>query len=158
MDKSMPAGTPSSPTNLGAWSDSNVFITMITQSSSVGNNSQGQSELTVKARSQDIIRWTIQTFDGNSDYTAYLYNGRFNPAGNISALNYSNAHVSSYLPPGSSPTAPPALFHNNSYSAWAMVLEPGQTIQYYLSFVLVDNSTGQILGYFYWDPFIAVSK
>jgi hypothetical protein len=131
---------------------------MISENSSVVNDG-GKSELTVKANSSDLITWTITTFDGNSDYTAYLCGGVFNPAGNISPLAYGLGESSEYLPTGTDPTVlPPTLQHNWVYAATATVERPGATIQYTLSFVLPDNgNNGNVIGYFGWDPFINVS-
>ncbi len=155
-DGSIRPGTQSSPTSLGAWQQSDVYISMTAQNSAVVNNG-GQSELTVKANSGDSLRWTIQTFDGNTDYTAYLYAGSFNPAANITPLNYFRMVTSSYIPPSTTPTAPPTLVHNSTYVTMGTVIAPGDRIQYTLSFTLVNNATGAIIGYFTWDPFINVS-
>ncbi len=64
---------------------------------------RGGSELDIKANSGDTVRWTVSTFDGDTDYTAFLYNGSFNPSASITALSYFNMHTSVYLPSGSDP-------------------------------------------------------
>ena len=155
-DKSIQPGTQSSPTNLGAYTSSDVYISMTAQNNVVVNDGGG-SELTVAANSGDTLRWSMQTFDSNSDYTAYLYAGSFNPSTNISPLIYLPVTTSSYLPTSSNPLAPPSLVHNSVYFAQGTVLTPGKQIQYTLSFTLVNNSDGAIVGYFSWDPFISVS-
>lgn len=156
-DGSISAGSQGSPTGLGAWQSSDVYIAMISQHSFTVNDGGG-SELSIQANAGDSIRWTMQTFDGNTDYTAYLYNGNFNPSGNITPLNYFNMKTSEYLPPGTDPTAAPALEHNFTYAVMGTVIQPGGQTQYTLSFVLVNNNNGQIIGYFTWDPFINVSN
>lgn len=155
-DGSIQPGSVSAPTSLGAWSQSDVYIAMITQNSFASNN-QGQSELTVKANSGDTLRWTMTSFDGNTDYTAFIYNGVFNPANNITPLTYFNMVASQYLPSGSNPTGGLTNYHDNVYVAQGTVVQPGTQIQYYLSFQLVNNSNGSVIGYFMWDPFISVS-
>ena len=157
-DGSLDPGSQANPTNLGSYTTSDVYIAMITQNNNVDNNTQGQSELQVKANAGDTIRWTMQTFGSNVDYTAYLYDGNFNPSENISPLVYMNMHTSVYLPPSTSPTADPVLLHNYIYAAQGTVIEYGDQIQYTLSFALVDNQTGENIGYFSWDPFINVSQ
>lgn len=156
-DGSISAGSQSSPTNLGSYTSSNVYIAMVAQNS-VASNNQGQSELTVTANSGDSLRWSMQTFDGNADYTAFLYQGTFNPNQSITPLNYFNMHTSTYLPAGTQPTTGAILFHNNTYVAMGTVIEPGKQIQYTLAFELINNSTGQTIGFFTWDPFISVSN
>ncbi|MCW8878642.1 MAG: inclusion body family protein [Kangiellaceae bacterium] len=156
-DGSIKPGTVDSPTNLGSYSSSDVFISMVTQDNYISNE-QGQSELTVKANSGDTVRWTMTTFDENTDNTAFLYADKFNPATGITSLSYFNMHTSLYLPSSSDPKSGNIeLYHNNTYVAQGTVIEPGQTIQYTLSFKLVDNSTGDVIGYFTWDPFIKVA-
>lgn len=155
-DGSIKPGTQSSPTNLGSYQSSDVYISMTAQNSVVVNDGGG-SELAVAANAGDTLRWSMQTFDSNSDYTAYLYAGTFNPSTNISSLIYLPVTTSSYLPTSTNPLAAPSLVHNSVYFAQGTVLTPGTTIQYTLSFTLVNNSNGAIVGYFSWDPFINVS-
>lgn len=156
-DGSLKAGTQSSPTSLGAWSDSNVFITMTSQNSNVTNNSQGQSELNVKANSGDQVQWFMTTFDSNVDYTAFLYSGSFNPSSAFTTLTYITPQVNNYLPSTGNPTGSLTKFTNNESYALGTVLQVGASIQYTLSFTLVNNSNGSIIGYFTWDPFITVN-
>ncbi len=157
-DGSMKPGSVGSPTNLGAWGSSDVFVSMIAQNSYVSSD-QGGSELDIKASSGDTVRWTVSTFDGDTDYTAFLYNGNFNPAASITPLSYFNMHTSVYLPSGTDPVnGTLQLFHNNAYATQGTVIEPGQKIQYTLSFKLVNNSTGAVIGYVSWDPFISIAN
>jgi hypothetical protein len=156
-DKSINPGTQSSPTNLGSYSSSDVYISMTTQSGNVNNNTQGQSELNVKANSGDTIEWAITTFDNNIDYTVYLYNGSFSPSTAMSALNYISPQINNYYPPSGNPTATPIKYKNQAMFAQGTVIQTGLTIQYTLSFMLVNNATGTIIGYFMWDPFITVN-
>ena len=155
-DGSINPGTQSSPTSLGSYQSSDVYISMTAQNNVIVNDGGG-SELTVAANSGDTLRWSMQTFDSNSDYTAYLYAGTFNPSTNISPLVYLPVTTSSYLPTSSNPLAPPSLVHNSVYFAQGTVLQPGKQIQYALSFTLVNNANGKVVGYFSWDPFISVS-
>lgn len=161
-NKSLGQGSQGSPTSLGSWTQSDVYISMTTQSGNVNNN-EGQSELEINANSGDTIEWTINTFDNNADYTVYLYNGTFNsqtqgvPASEvITSLNYLSVQVNNYLPPSGSPTSAPTLFQNQVNFAQATLLKPGAVLQYTLSFILVNNTTGSIYGYYSWDPFINV--
>jgi hypothetical protein len=156
-DGKVSPGTQAAPTNLGAWGDSDVYISMISQSSNVTNGSQGHSELQVNANGGDIMQWTITTFGDNADQTAYLYNGSFSPSSAIHSLSYTHFKVSNYLPVGEDPKVAPTKYVNSLYNASAKIQEVGVTIQYTLSFTLVDNANGNILGYFYWDPFIKVN-
>ena len=157
-DKSIDPGTESHPTSLQSYQSSDVYVSMVAQKSYVVNDG-GKSELTIKANAGDSIRWTITTFGNNIDYTAYLYNGSFKPASNISPLVYLPVSHSTYLPSTGTPdTSTPVLYHNQLYAAQGTVLAPGEGIQYSLAFKLINNYTGALVGYFTWDPFITVSK
>lgn len=155
-DGSIPAGTQSSPTNLGSYGSSDVFISMVSQNN-FATNDQGASELTVKANSGDSLRWTITTFGNNIDNTAYLYNGQFNPASNMSSLTYLPIQNTTYLPATQDPESNADKYHNQLYVSTATVLSSGAKIQYTLSFKLIDNSNDEVIGFFAWDPFIQVN-
>lgn len=155
-DGSINPGSQSSPTVLGAYADSDVYISMISESSNV-TNEQGQSELTVSANSGDTLRWSMTTFGNNADQTAYLYAGNFNPSDAISELSYVRFEENLYLPPSGDPTGTPVKLLNNVLVASGIIQRVSVQIQYTLSFTLVDNATGSIIGYFTWDPFIQVN-
>jgi hypothetical protein len=158
LDGSIKPGTQSNPTSLGSWGDSNVYLTMTSQNNNVTNNSQGQSELYVKANSGDQVQWFVTTFDNNVDYTAFLYNGVFNPNTAFSGLTYITPQVNNYLPSTNNPTGPIKEYTNTENYVLGTIIQVGVTIQYTLSFTLVNNATGSVLGYFTWDPFIVVNN
>ena len=155
-DGSIQAGSQGSPTSLGAWSQSDVYIAMISQHSNVVNDG-GQSELTISANSGDTIQWAMTTFGNNTDYTAFLYAGTFNPSSAIvpAGLLYLNTQVAEHLPNNSGTLQ---QYNNNVYIAQGTVVQVGVSIQYTLSFELVNNANGNVVGYFTWDPFINVNQ
>ncbi|MEM0575389.1 AidA/PixA family protein [Flavobacterium polysaccharolyticum] len=157
-DGSLSPGSLQSPTNLGSYSSSNVYIAMIAPNSSVSNGTQGQSELQISANGGDTVEWAITTFDNNFDQTAYLYSGSFNPAGSINTpLSYASGEAYAYLATGNPPASTPTKFVNQVSTVSGTILKIGLQIQYTLSFTLVNNSNGAIIGYFMWDPFINVN-
>ena len=157
-DGSLPAGSAGSPTNLGSYGTSNVYISMIAPNSYVSNGTQGQSELQISANGGDTIEWAITTFDNNFDQTPYLYGSSFNPSSAINTpLSYACGQAYAYLATGNPPASTPSKFINQVSTVSGNVLQIGLTIQYTLSFVLVNNSNGHIIGYFLWDPFINVN-
>ncbi len=152
------AGSLGAPTYLGAYAQSDVFISMIAPNSYVDNNTQGQSELQISADGGDTIEWAITTFDNNFDQTVYLYSGAFSPANAINTpLSYASGQAYAYLATGNPPAATPTKFINQVNTVSGTILQIGTRIQYTLSFTLVNNSNGSIIGYFYWDPFIIVN-
>lgn len=153
-------GSLDSPQSIGANATSDAYIYMIAQNSVVVNNQAG-SELTVQVSSGDQIRWNMTTFDNNSKYTAFIYKSQFNltsgtPPIGLSDVQYANQQIGVRLPEGSDPTGPLGQYVNHIYPASTSVNAIDQTIQYTLSFQLVDNETGVVFGYFVWDPFINI--
>ena len=161
-DGSLSAGSQASPTYLGAYGSSNVYISMIAPNTYVSNGTpgqgQGQSELQVSANGGDTVEWAITTFDNNFDQTPFLYNGNFNPSGSINTpLSYACGQAYAYLAPGNPPASTPTKYVNQVSTVSGTIQQIGVTIQYTLSFALVNNSNGKIIGWFYWDPFIQVN-
>lgn len=155
-DGKLAPGTASAPTSLGSLSESNVYLTMTCRSSFVSNQLQGSSELSVTCRWGDVLTWTIRTFDGNTDYTAYLYAGRFSRPWVITPLVFLHATATCYLPPTSDPLSPPKSVQDATYLALGAAVRSSRRFRYTLSFALVQNSTGALLGHFTWDPFLTV--
>lgn len=152
------AGSAGSPTSLGSYGTSNVFVSMIAPNGSISNSTQGQSELQIKANGGDTVEWAITTFDNNFDQTPHLYNGNFNPADAMNTpMSYACGEAYAYLATGNPPASTATKFVNQVSTVSATILKIGIQIQYTLSFVLVDNATGATIGYFYWDPFINVN-
>jgi Inclusion body protein. len=157
-DGSIKPGSQSAPTNLGSYASSDVYISMITQSGNVDNTSQGQSELQVKCNSGDTVQWAITSFANNFDHSVFLYAGVFNPSNAMNAMSYNSSQAYNYLPAsGGSSVGNITKYINQVVFAQASVAKVGVKIQYFLSFQLVDNSTGKTIGYFAWDPFINVN-
>jgi len=157
-DKSLSPGSSGSPTNLGSYSSSNVYIAMIAPNSSISNGTQGQSELQISANGGDTVQWAITTFDNNFDQSAYLYGSSFNPAAAINTpLSYASSQTYEYLATGNPPASTPTKFINQVNTVSGVIQQVGVTIQYTLSFTLVNNANGSIIGYFQWDPFIIVN-
>ncbi len=157
-DKSIKPGTADAPTNLGAYGSSDVYISMIAPNSSVSNGTQGESELQISANGGDSIEWAITTFDNNFDQTPFLYTGTFSPAHAINTpLSFSCGEAYAYLGSGNPASTSPTKFINQVSTVTGTIEKVGLKIQYTLSFVLVDNSTGNTIGYFTWDPFINVN-
>lgn len=157
-DGSINAGSADSPTNLGSYGASDVFISMIAPNSVVDNGTQGDSELQISANGGDSLEWAITTFDNNFDQTPFLYTGNFNPSDAINTpLSYASGEAYAYLGTGNPASTSPTKFVNQVSTVTGTILKIDTTIQYTLSFVLVDNATGQTIGYFMWDPFINVN-
>ncbi|WP_413668684.1 AidA/PixA family protein [Mucilaginibacter sp. Mucisp86] len=157
-DGSLSAGTAGSPTNLGSYGTSDVYVAMIAPNSYVSNSTQGDSELQISANSGDTVEWAITSFDNNFDQTPYLYGGSFNPSTAINLpLSYACGQAYSYLALGNPPVNTPTQFINQVSTVSGTIIQLKVKIQYTLSFVLVNNSNGQIIGYFSWDPFINVN-
>ncbi len=154
-------GSLNSPTSLGAWGGSDNYIYMVGKRGVVSNDQQAKSELQIDASSGDEITWTMSTFASNTTYSAFIYDSQFNltkgsaPMG-IEDIAYHNIEAGVLLPPSSNPEAPKSQYVNHVYRTSAKVTQIDQTIQYTMSFQLVEAASGNVLGYFVWDPFIVV--
>jgi len=156
-DGALSPGSAAAPTSLGAYSISDVYISMIAPNSYASNGSQGQSELQISANPGDTVQWAITTFGNNHNQTPYLYGSSFNPTLAISThLTHSCFQAYTYLGPNDPPESNLKKFVNQISIVSGTIFRTGVTIQYSLSFVLVDNLDGRIIGYFQWDPFINI--
>ena len=153
------SGTQNAPTNLGAWNNSDVFIAMISENQ-FATDDQGKSELKVSAQQGDTVKWSITTFGRNVNHSAYIYSSNFNPGTALEDVSYDLINTTQYFPSGSNPLVAPSQYANQVvYKASAAVITSSDvTVQYSLSFALYDNSTGEAVGYFMWDPFIDVKS
>jgi hypothetical protein len=173
-DPKLKAGTLEKPANLGGNDSSDVYISMVTQNRNLTNKSitttnkwegEGGSELNITCNFGDELQWSIISFDMNREQTPYLYNGYFEcqnpehtPLG-ISPLKYLTTQVDNYFPPSDLPTGTPVKVINTVAKVISNVTtHDQQKLRYELSFVLVNNSNGDIIGYFMWDPFIVINS
>jgi len=156
VNKTLQPGTQAKPTSLGSYAQSDTYITMITDRGHIVDN-DGKSELTISASKDDNIRWSMTTFSQSLDYTAYIYGGDFNPSTAVSKLQFDSNVDQIWLPPSNDPGSTPTSFNNQVYFQSTQILQSAVTIQYNVKFALVENSSGKVIGYFYWDPFIKVS-
>lgn len=151
------AGTLENPTGLGSYAGSDQFIFMICDGEYVVND-QGKSELTVSAQVSDVIRWTITNPSADFTYDCLLYNFQSGAVGTtITAPVCSTQPVVSYYNSLQDSTTPvPSAY---MYTVWtAQILATGPAVQYSWSFQVIDSNTGNVVGYFMWDPFIQINS
>lgn len=155
-------GTLSNPTSIGSYASSDTYIFMIADGQYASNN-QGQSELTVSASVGDTLRWTITDpstgligDQQSHSYSCILYgfsSGTANgvittPACNSTpALMYYNSTID--------PATPAAAAY--MCAAWTSSVIATGSVQYSWNFQVIDNTSGNVVGYYCWDPFISVS-
>jgi hypothetical protein len=156
LDGTLEPGTADQPTILGSYADSGIYITLTAKGASNDNYLAGNNELTVKAAKGSWLHFSLTTFDNSIGYTAYLYEGSFSPFQAISPLRYLSRETVNYFPPTGDPTAPPLRCSNHTSFCLAGVTGSNQIVQCMLSFALVDNANGSILGYFCWDSFLRI--
>lgn len=149
-------GTKEKPHNVGvSQTESDVYISMISQSQYVSSG-DGTSGLNISAKTGDTITWAMTTFGNNIDYTAFVYRGTFsysNSSIGLLGTELLNVQTSEYLPNNSGTLTP---YSNNIYIAKGTIVSGNVSIRYLFDFQLVDNTTGKVIGYFAWDPYIYV--
>jgi hypothetical protein len=161
VNQILDTGTVDAPLSLESCGDADNFIYMIAKSGFVSNNQQAKSELGISAKIGDKITWNMTTFGNNAKYSAFMYASEFQlESGDgkvgVSPVSYTNQEVEVYLPSSNDPADTPEKYTNTIYTASTRVINTDQTLQYTLSFQLVNDATGEVLGYFSWDPYIVI--
>lgn len=147
-------GTASSPTSLGAWSQSDAYVYMITNSAFVVND-QAKSELTVKAQVGQSIQWTITSIDNGLEYNCILQAVHPNTSTAITAPMSLPLVVNLWV---GAPNSAPVAVSYKDFVMQATVLNTSMpSIQYYIVFQILDTN-GNNLGYYQWDPFVQVTN
>jgi nematocidal protein AidA len=161
MKKNLKPGTLKQPTPLGSYGDSDTFVFMICDGQ-YASNDQGKSELTVNALIGDTLRWTItdpstglNLGQTTHSYSCILYNfasGAINTGAITQPVLIAQPAVMYYN--GSENDPLPAVY---MCSAWtSTVLKPG-SVQYSWCFQVINCLSGEVIGYYSWDPFINVA-
>jgi hypothetical protein len=164
-----PGGSWNAPINLGSYSQSDIYIEMMTQGSAVGND-QGGSELTVTANVGDQIIFTITGPGAGQNYYPVLYNTVLNNT-NVKSFGPNTAVWTNYcLQSGGSgaqpffgsviPTGFPNAGQPNSFicAQWFFEVNAQGSTQYTMSFAILETQTGNVVGYYIWDPFITAKN
>jgi hypothetical protein len=150
----IPAGTATNPTSLGAWSDSDIYVYMITSRGYIDskNNTRAGSELTVDASIGDTIQWELTCPGSGLQHNAIIAGvnlGTQPSPPSISApaavITYRSIYDTAGLPGYQ-------IVKQTDYTS--NVLASGNT-QYTITFQIMDN-LGNNLGYYSWDPFVNV--
>ncbi len=152
-DGALLAGSADSPTPLGIYSTTGVYIMMITPFGTIIDNSGDRPELRVNAERGGTIRWAITTIDNNHNQTAYLYNGTAEASATGISF-YSCKTVKTYLATGNPPVKKPTKFLNHVSTVLRYTELPTAALEDGIFFTLVDNKNGQTIGYFKWSPII----
>ena len=171
LAQSKPGGTWNSPISLGSYSQSDVYVFMITQGQYVVNE-QAQSELTVAANVGDIISFNMTAPGAGVNYYPILYNAVLDNnnvvnLGNM-LLDWDNYLLSSggsgaqpvfadTVPPGNDGAGNPNNCLNSTWKMEVRAVGNGQT-QYNMWFSIVDTNNGNVIGYYIWDPFINITN
>jgi len=163
MKRGLNPGSLENPTSLGAWDQSDSFVFMICDGQYACNN-QGKSELTINAKVGDTVRWTITdpstgliSGQNSQSFSCILYNFKSGSQDKtISAPALKSVPALSYYNSLTSETKPSAAAY--MCSSWtSSILEKGN-VQYDWSFQVIDNFSGNVVGYYTWDPFINVQN
>lgn len=146
-------GTNTDPDKPVQVTDSSLIF-MITKSDDAVTGNAG-SELKIGAKTLDTIRWRETSLSLNAIYSALLY--KFVPTAGgdlISPPIPLLAQVQTPLPDPSNPTIPKTQTIE-SYFWDSTVLSPGN-VTYHFNFMIIDRS-GNVQGYYWWDPFIQIT-
>ena len=116
---------------------------------------QASKELKFKAQTGDIIRWRAASLSLNDSFQVLLY--KYHVVRGQELLSPPTPLImqaKTALPNPATPTKP--ILQTRKYHFWqATVLMPGEVTYAFYMMVLDNNS--KPLGFYYWDPFIAIT-
>jgi hypothetical protein len=146
-------GTNTDPDNPVQIKDPSLIF-MITKSADAVSGNAG-NELKIGAKTLDTIRWRETSLSLNAVYSAILY--KFVTTSGqelISTPIPLIAKDQTPLPDPKNPTVPKTQTIE-TYFWTSTVLDPGD-VTYHFNFMIVDRS-GNIQGYYWWDPYIQIT-
>jgi hypothetical protein len=146
-----PSLDPNNPTPC-----SHDYIFMVSEKDNV-MTPQGGAELKIKAKIEDSVRWRSTSLSKNTGYYTQLYSFTTSHGGDL--LTTPIVYNLSVTIPIANPADPPypSEFESTTAHTWmATVVKEGQ-VTYHWSFLISDRS-GNIIGYFKWDPFIVITN
>lgn len=146
-------GLSTDPQNPLQVTDANLIYMITNQANAVSGNAG--NELNLAARTMDVIRWRETTLSLNADYQGILYKFVATAGDDlISPPVPLLAKVNTPLPNPADPTHPNTQLIEDYF--WSStVLQPGD-VTYHFSFMVVDRDSN-VLGYFWWDPFLHIT-
>jgi len=135
--------------------DSNKnYIYMIVRSDEAVSGNAG-AELTIAAKTLDVIRWRETSLTLNCTYSTILYEfDSTDAAGLITTPQPIVVEVNTPLPVASDPLHPATQTINDYF--WNCTVERAGSITYHFKFMIVDRDNN-VQGYYWWDPFIRVT-
>lgn len=129
------------------------FIYMVTAQDDAVSG-EGGGELTVYAQTEDELRWREAAL--GPDFSAILYQFVPTQGGDlISTPVPLEAEVTVPLPNPSDPTNPGRQTIEDYY--WSSDVQNAGEVTYHFYFMVVSRA-GDVLGYYWWDPFISISS
>lgn len=130
------------------------YIYMIVRSDEAVSGNAG-AELTIAAKTLDVIRWRETSLTLNSAYSTILYKFEStNASGLITSPQPIIAEVQTPLPVADDPLHPSTQTIQDYF--WNCTVEKAGSVTYHFKFMIVDRDNN-VLGYFWWDPFIQIS-
>jgi len=129
------------------------MIFMLTRQKNVLSG-EGGSELNISAQTLDVIRWRACTMSMNAAYSVILYDF-VATAGTqlISPPVPIEADVIDPLPDPLNPTVPKTQTIKSYF--WNTTVVAAGNATYHFKFMVLDR-TGEVQGYYWWDPFITI--
>lgn len=147
LAKSTDAGTPTQVT------DPNL-IHMVVKAGDVVSGGGG-SELNIKAKTLDVIRWRSTSMSLNAAYDTLLYKFVTTGGGDLISPPVPLIVESQVpLPNPSDPTKPESQTIQNYF--WNSTVEKTGTVTYHFNFAIYGRDVS-LVGYYWWDPYITIS-
>jgi len=147
-------GTNTDPNNPTQVDTSKNYIYMIVRSDEAVSGNAG-AELTIAAKTLDVIRWRETSPTLNATYSTILYEfDSPNSDGLITTPQPIVVEINTPLPVASDPLHPSTQTIKDYF--WNCTVEKAGSVTYHFKFMIVDRDNN-IQGYFWWDPFIQIT-
>lgn len=147
-------GTNTDPNSPAQVATDKNYIYMIVRSDEAVSGNAG-AELTIAAKTLDVIRWRETSLTLNATYSTILYEfDSTNADGLITTPQPIVVEVKTPLPVASDPLHPSTQTINDYF--WNCTVEKAGSVTYHFKFMILDRDNN-VQGYYWWDPFIQIT-
>lgn len=142
-DGAVKCGSMRWPTSLNSYRRTDVYLVMLSPYGPIDNKKQ-LSDLLINPQQDYTIRWSITSFANNFNHSLFFYKMRSR------WIEYDSTQVDNYLPaPGDGISTGTVTRYTNQ----VVTVRSTITWRCSLCFQVIDNATGESIGFFKWNPF-----
>jgi hypothetical protein len=148
-DEMMAQGSMESPVTVNVLGPNSIYAIM--DGNYTVNGVSNSAVIPIKALAGDVLTFSITTLSQNQNASVYLYAANHKMRNGHLPLFFFESQKNNYFPPSKDSFAPPKAYMNTFSCAKTFVTRAISEGMQTLSFAVVDNSNGKVLGYFKWE-------